>query len=143
MSKPTDTPITEADITTMVHHFYDQIRQHPNLGPIFNEHVQDWDDHLATMVDFWSSILLRSGRFKGSPMSKHAGLPDLSADLFGQWLDLFRQTCQQMPTKLGTEAWRFSQRIARSLWLGYQYAHTPEKTVTELNYQPRPIPTSS
>lgn len=134
------TSFTEDDITVMVHHFYDQIRKHPNLGPVFNTHVVNWDEHLSTMVDFWSSILLKTGRFKGSPMSKHAALPELSADLFHQWLDLFRLTCQKMPKDLGTQAWMFAQRIARSLWMGYQFAHQPEKPVTELNYEPRPVP---
>jgi len=131
---------TEDDITVMVNHFYDQIRKHPNLGPIFNAYVVDWDDHLATMVDFWSSILLRTGRFKGSPMGKHAALPELSADLFHQWLDLFRLTCQKMPEDLGTQAWMFAQRIARSLWMGYQFSQHPDDPVTELNYQPRAVP---
>lgn len=131
---------TENDITTMVNHFYDQIRKHPNLGPIFNTHVVNWDDHLATMVDFWSSILLKTGRFKGSPMRKHAALPVLSADLFHQWLDLFHLTCKKMPEELGTQAWMFAQRIARSLWMGYQFSQQPEDPVTELNYQPRAVP---
>jgi len=128
---------TEEDITHMVHHFYAQIRVHPNLGPIFNEHVDDWDEHLDTMVDFWSSLLLRTGRFKGSPMTKHAVLPELNAGLFHQWLDLFRETCLEMPTDLGNQAWMFAQRVARSLWMGYQYAHAPDKPVTELNYRPQ------
>src|SRR5690625_1283665 len=128
--------ITEENITKMVHHFYDQIREHPNLGPIFNEHVRDWDVHLAIMVDFLSSILLKSGRFKGSPMGKHAAIDGLQADIFHQWFDLFRETCKQMPPELGQQAWQYDQRIGRSLWMGYQYAHHPDKTITELNYTP-------
>lgn len=138
----TKAEFTEVEITEMVHHFYDQIRLHPNLGPIFNAHVEDWDVHLGMMVDFWSSILLRTGKFKGSPMGKHAAIPKLSADLFQQWLDLFRMTCQKMPPALGENAWMFAQRIARSLWMGYQFAHSPDEPVSELNYEPRPVPTA-
>ena len=138
----TDAGFTEVEITEMVHHFYEQIRVHPNLGPIFNTHVQDWDVHLGIMVDFWSAILLRTGRFKGSPMGKHAALPDLSADLFHQWLDLFRLTCQKMPPQLGERAWMFAQRIARSLWIGYQFSQHPDEQVSELDYQPGPVPTA-
>ncbi|MEZ2720421.1 group III truncated hemoglobin [Paenalcaligenes hominis] len=129
------TPIScsREDISQLVHDFYDQIRLHPNLGPIFNEHIQDWPTHLNTMVSFWSSILLKTGDFSGSPMMKHAALPNLSADLFEQWLQLFHQTCQQQANpELAETAWLFAQRIARSLWMGYQIQQQPERSPIDL-----------
>src|SRR5690625_7399106 len=138
----TDAGFTEVEISEMVHHFYDQIRVHPKLGPIFNTHVQDWDVHLGIMVDFWSAILLRTGRFKGSPMGKHAALPDLSADLFDQWLVVFRLTCLEMTPQLGERAWMFAQRIARSLWMGYLHSQHPVQQVIVRELHPRPVPTS-
>lgn len=64
---------------------------------------------------------------------KHAALPDLSADLFDQWLDLFEKTCQQQPnTELGQQAWIFAQRIARSLWMGYQIQQQPDRSPSDL-----------
>lgn len=129
------TPIAcrREEITQLVHDFYDQIRLHPELGPIFNEHIQDWPKHLNTMVSFWSSLLLKTGDFSGSPMMKHAALPNLSAELFEQWLELFHRTCQQQTNPaLAETAWLFAQRIARSLWMGYQIQQQPERSPLDL-----------
>ncbi|MFC4621039.1 group III truncated hemoglobin [Comamonas nitrativorans] len=112
---------TEEEITALVHRFYDRIRQHPNLGPIFNGHIDDWPAHLDRLVDFWSSVLLRTGRFSGAPMPKHVALPGLNAELFRQWLALWRTTAaEQANPALAEQAVAAAERIAQSLWMGYQ-----------------------
>lgn|SRR5690554_4021718 len=127
------TPYTRDEIVLLVHNFYGEIREHPELGPIFNAHIQNWPLHLNTMVSFWSSLLLKTADFSGSPMMKHAALPNLSAHLFDQWLDLFHTTCNAHPNpQLAADAWTFAQRIARSLWLGYQIQQQPDRHPTEL-----------
>lgn len=130
-----NTPLyTREEIQQLVDDFYGQIRVHEVLGPIFNRHITDWPTHLNRMVNFWSSILLKSGDYSGSPMMKHAALPELSAELFDQWLVLFEKTCAQQPNReLGEMAWKFSQRIARSLWMGYQIQQQPDQVPTELS----------
>jgi hemoglobin len=111
----------------LVHAFYERVRQDPVLGPIFNAHVDDWDHHLAKLVDFWSTILRRTGRrFTGTPMPKHVALPGLTADLFQRWLTLFRETADAQPNRaMGERACAMAGRIAESLWLGYQLSHSP------------------
>lgn len=112
---------TEEEITALVHQFYDRIRQHPNLGPIFNGHIDDWPAHLDRLVDFWSSVLLRTGRFSGAPMPKHVALPGLNAELFREWLALWRTTAaEQANQALAEQAVAAAERIAQSLWMGYQ-----------------------
>ena len=69
---------TEEEVTRLVHGFYANVRQDAVLGPVFDEHVRDWDRHLPTMVDFWSGALRGTARFRGAPMPKHAALPGLS-----------------------------------------------------------------
>ena len=124
---------TKAEIKELVDDFYNEIRTHQRLGPIFNAHIHDWPTHLNTMVSFWSSILLKTGEFNGSPMMKHAAIPQLSADLFEQWLTLFHQVCAQRKNRaLGDAAWLFAQRIARRLWMGYQIQQQPNQAPTEL-----------
>ena len=124
---------SQDEIKQLVYDFYDQIRSHQNLGPIFNTHIHDWPTHLNTMVSFWSSILLKTGDFTGSPMMKHAAIPKLSADLFEQWLTLFKTVCDERKNRaLGDAAWGFAQRIARSLWMGYQIQQQPEQAPSEL-----------
>jgi len=118
---------SEDQITQLVHAFYARVRRDARLGPIFDAHVDDWDRHLAKLVDFWSSILRRTGRFSGTPMPKHAALPGLDAALFRHWLSLFRTTAAEKPNQaMAAQACTVAERIAQSLWLGYQISRDPE-----------------
>ncbi|MEO8279207.1 MAG: group III truncated hemoglobin [Ideonella sp.] len=118
---------TEEEIACLVHAFYARVRKDEMLGPIFDLHIDDWDRHLAKLVDFWSSILRRTGRFSGAPMPKHAVLPGLTAELFRRWLALFRETAAtQSNQAMGVQACTAAERIAQSLWMGYQINRQPE-----------------
>ncbi len=130
---------TEEEITALVHQFYARVRQDAQLGPIFNTHVDDWDIHLAKLVDFWSSVLRRTGRFSGSPMTQHAALPGLTADLFHRWLALFQETASTQPNQaMATQAVAAAQRIAHSLWLGYQLSRDPRTLPQALDLGQQP-----
>lgn len=119
---------TEEEITQLVYGFYDSVRRDEVLGPIFERHVKNWDAHLPVMVDFWSSALRGTARFKGSPMPKHAALPDLSLELFQHWLGLFRETTAALPNAaLADRANELAKRIAQSLWYGYQMSQAGGK----------------
>ncbi len=124
---------TEEEIVTLVYGFYDRVRVDSLLGPVFNEHVEDWDAHLAKMVRFWSSLLVGAGTYRGSPMPTHIALPGLNAALFQQWLALFRQTTEELPNRfLAQRAEEYAQRIARSLWYGYQLNNEPDRAPLEI-----------
>jgi hemoglobin len=124
---------TEEEVSHMVHAFYARVRRDEVLGPIFNAHIQDWDRHLAHLVDFWSSILRRTGRFRGAPMPRHMALPGLTQALFQRWLALFRETTSALPNRaLGEQAFGMAQRIAQSLWYGYQIGNHPDDVPTDL-----------
>lgn len=124
---------TEEEIKTLVFGFYDKIRIDDILGPIFNAHIHDWDAHLTIMVQFWSSMLLGTGTFNGTPMPKHVALPNLEASLFRHWLALFEETTRSLPNRAFAErANEFAQRIARSLWYGYQLNNHPDRIPTEI-----------
>jgi hemoglobin len=116
------TPLcSEAEIAQLVQQFYARVRADAQLGPIFEAQIADWDAHLALLVDFWSSMLLRSSRYLGSPMRTHANMPGLRADLFQRWLQLFAEVCaNQANQAMAEQALAVAERIARSLWTGYQ-----------------------
>jgi hemoglobin len=117
---------TEAEIHTLVHGFYASIRNDRVLGPIFDAHVGNWDVHLAKMVDFWSSVLLGTARYRGTPMPAHCALPQLRPELFERWLTLFAATTQSLGNApMQAKADELARRIARSLWYGYQLANAP------------------
>lgn len=126
---------TEDDIRRLVHEFYARVRQDERLGPVFDRHVDDWDHHLARLVDFWSSILLRTARYSGTPMAVHGALPELSAELFQHWLALFRRTAEEQPNQAMAErACAAAARIAQSLWMGYQIQQAPDAIPTPLRH---------
>jgi Domain of unknown function DUF488 len=55
--------LSEDTIRHLVDSFYAKVRADPELGPIFERAiVGDWGPHLATMHDFWSSVMLTTGR---------------------------------------------------------------------------------
>lgn len=123
------------EIRDLVHSFYDRIRTDEMLGPVFNQHIRDWDTHLSTMVSFWSSLMIGAGTYDGTPMPKHAALPGLRAEMFHHWLALFRQTTDTLPNRLMAErANEYAQRIARSLWFGYQITHSPNSVPRDLHH---------
>lgn len=130
---PTPDLCTEEEVSQLVYTFYDAVREDPVLGPIFEEHVKDWDLHLPKMVDFWSSALRGTARFRGAPMPKHAALPGLSKELFQHWLALFRQTTRQLPNReLAERASDLAGRIAQSLWYGYQISRNADALPGEM-----------
>ena len=97
------------------------VRQDAALGPIFERHVDDWDAHLALLVDFWSALLRGTRRFKGAPVTRHNALPGLDAELFGRWLTLFERTTAGMDhPALKAEADAQARLIAQRLWQRYQ-----------------------
>jgi hemoglobin len=126
---------SEEDIRQLVTSFYARVRNDELLGPIFERHVADWDEHLVKLTDFWSSALRGTRRYRGTPMPTHAALPGLSAELFKRWLSLFRETVATLPNQdLAERASHLAQRIAQSLWYGYQMHRDPERQAEELTH---------
>jgi hemoglobin len=112
--------VDEAMIHRLVHAFYAKVRRDPALGPIFNPVIgEHWDAHLAKLCDFWSSVVLMTGRFKGSPMSVHVGLPDIRPTHFARWLHLFGETADETCPPAAAALFRArAEMIAQSLQLG-------------------------
>ncbi|HEV7260750.1 MAG TPA: group III truncated hemoglobin [Bosea sp. (in: a-proteobacteria)] len=87
--------ITDAMIATLVQRFYERAREDALIGPIFMGAVHDWDEHIANITDFWSSVMLRTGRYQGRPMRPHLILP-LEPWHFDRWLVLFEATARSV-----------------------------------------------
>lgn len=126
---------TEEEITALVYGFYERVRADGILGPIFDAHIVDWDTHLEKMVHFWSSLLRGTATYNGTPMPRHIALPGLQAPMFEHWLALFQLTAQELPNRAFAErAQEFAQRIARSLWYGYQLHNAPDRMPSEISH---------
>jgi hemoglobin len=116
-------PISEDGIERLVDRFYVKVRADPELAPIFNRAIpEDWGPHLATMRDFWSSVMLTSRRYKGNPVATHLRLEAMEPRLFDRWLELFAETCGELFDEDTAEALRAKAvRIAESLKLALFY----------------------
>jgi hemoglobin len=84
------TGITDAMIADLVDTFYGRVRQDPLLARVFAK-VENWDDHLAKLRAFWSSVVLMSGRYHGQPTQAHFPLA-IEPRHFDRRLALFEQT---------------------------------------------------
>lgn len=117
------TQATEAAIHLLVDRFYAKVRQDAELGPIFENAIADgWDAHLTTMRDFWSSIMLTSGRYHGNPVAAHRRLEPVTPKLFERWLALFAETCAELfDDALAASFMDKARRIATSLQLALFY----------------------
>ena len=115
--------ISEDGIQRLVDGFYAKVRADPELAPIFNRAIPgDWGPHLATMRDFWSSVMLTSGRYKGNPVATHLRLDGMELRLFDRWLELFGETCGELFVESLADAFRVkAARIAESLKLALFY----------------------
>ncbi|MBO9575965.1 MAG: group III truncated hemoglobin [Sphingobium sp.] len=112
-------PLTEDALKTLVDTFYDRIRADVLLGPIFNDAIHDWPEHLEKLAAFWSSIMLTSGRYKGQPVPAHIKHRDrINPALFDRWLAIWRVTTDElMEPAVAAGLQERAARIAQSLQL--------------------------
>jgi hemoglobin len=75
-----------------------KVRRDPLLGPVFARAIADeaWPAHLAIIRDFWSSVLLKTGRYQRNPFSAHMRIEGRKPELFDRWLALFKETCDEL-----------------------------------------------
>jgi hemoglobin len=116
--------LDEEMIRAVVHRFYDAVRDDDLLSPVFNGAIppQGWPPHLAKMCDFWSSLLLRTGRYDGRPLPPHLALPGLGEAHFRRWLTLFRDTVRSTcPPEVAALFMDRALRIAHSFRLAIAF----------------------
>jgi len=114
---------SEDDFTQLTDAFYAKVRVDPLLGPVFATKIKDTDDawarHRAHIAGFWSSIFLKSGRYKGNPLAKHIALNGITPDHFAYWLNLFSKTAGDvLQPEQAAAITDMSERIAQSLQMG-------------------------
>ena len=115
--------VTEHTIERLVDEFYRKVRLDPALAPIFARAIasDDWGPHLAVMRNFWSSVMLTTGRYKGNPMAAHMKLP-IQPHFFARWLALWQETAGEVFAPEPAAAFRDkANRIAESLKLALFY----------------------
>mgnify|MGYP000951167086 CR=1 FL=1 len=88
------------DITLLVESFYTRVKKDDLIGPIFqNTENFSWETHIPIMIDFWETILLGAGSYRGNTISKHIELNrrhPLTNDHFDRWKSLFYETLDEL-----------------------------------------------
>lgn len=90
-----------ADISVLIHQFYDKIRADEEISPYFNELIADWDSHLEKLIDFCETNLFGIRKYKGNPIAVHNKVDEyfnsqISANEFGIWLNYWFQTLDEL-----------------------------------------------
>ena len=85
------------DIEILVRTFYGKVRQHPSIGPFFNETIKDWNEHIEKLTGFWETNLLGVKAYHGNPLKAHISVDQnfnngLEQAHFGNWLQLWFNT---------------------------------------------------
>ena len=114
-----DCQIDEAAFERLVPAFYVRVRADALLGPLFNDAVHDWPGHLERLIAFWSSVMLTSGRYKGSPMAAHLQhRAAITPAMFDRWLAIWAATTDELMASAAAAALQAkAARIAESLQL--------------------------
>ncbi|WP_250451697.1 group III truncated hemoglobin [Caballeronia sp. ATUFL_M2_KS44] len=117
---------TETNVRALVEAFYRRVDDDPLLGPIFaRELTGRWDEHLAKMTTFWSSLVLGSKQYRGNVQEAHRPLEGIEPRHFARWLSLFLNTVEaRYEPAAAVQFMEPALRIAHSLQLskfGWDY----------------------
>jgi hemoglobin len=110
--------IDDALIERLLYAFYARVRVDPLIGPIFNSRIEDWEPHMVRICDFWSAVMLKTGRYRGQPMRVHVPLP-IDGAHFDRWLELFERTAREVCSEeIAQQFIERARTIGRSLEMG-------------------------
>lgn len=121
------TGIDDPGLKRLVTEFYSRVRRDPELGPIFNDAVGDWPEHFDKLADFWSSVMLTTGRYKGNPVAMHRRHAErITPELFDRWLGIWKATTAELMDPAAAAALQDkAERIAESLKLALFFRLPP------------------
>ncbi|MQY42216.1 globin family protein [Epibacterium sp. SM1969] len=125
--------INAQEIDRVVARFYAQIRLHPVLGPVFASHVTDWPEHEEKIAAFWRNAILRQKSYSGNPMQVHVTRPDIKAEHFPIWLELFHKVLHQELPNLQARQWAaLADRIGEGFRTGIVAMRQPKDAPPKL-----------
>ena len=112
--------LSDESLPSFLDAFYAKVRRDPALGPVFSAAIaaEDWPAHLRTIGDFWSTVLFKTGRYRGNPFGPHVG-KGIRQEHFARWLSLFEQTAlERFAADDAAILMDLAERIASSLKAG-------------------------
>lgn len=112
------------DIEQLLRDFYGRCFDDDLLGPIFIDVARlNLEAHLPVMVDFWMTVLFRTGDYKRNLLQVHNDLHErtpLTPAHLDRWLDLWVHSVEtafsgEVATMAITQAQRISWSLSRRL----------------------------
>ncbi|SEM12846.1 hemoglobin [Aquimarina amphilecti] len=125
---------TRKDIYDLVSQFYTKIRKENILGPIFNQTISNWDEHLDRLTDFWETNLLFVAKYKGNPIQLHQKVDaafhgKITEKHFGIWLNLWFATIDELYTgEKAQTAKRRARKMSTHLFIKMYESRISQKT---------------
>ncbi|OIP85965.1 MAG: hypothetical protein AUK37_03440 [Rhodobacterales bacterium CG2_30_65_12] len=119
-------PMTADEIDRLVAAFYQRIRAHATLGPVFARAIApddgpEWRAHEAKIAAFWRNAVGLDRGYDGNPMRVHVENPQVMPGMFSVWLELFGQTARDvLPSETAARITALAERIGD----GMRYAVT-------------------
>ena len=95
--------------------FYDDVRQHSALGPIFINQIENWPKHLLRITEFWARQMGGPSKYDGGFAGAHLRL-NIPPGLIAEWLQLFQFNCQrQLSEPESSEMYALAERLGSNL----------------------------
>lgn len=125
--------ITPDQIDAVVARFYERVRHHPGLGPVFAAHVADWPTHEAKIARFWRGAILFEKGYDGNPMQVHIRAGNVRPGMFSPWLALFDAVLRENLPPETAAAWSaLVHRIGQAMRAGVVDSQTGPDGVPRL-----------
>lgn len=110
------------DVALLVRTFYKKIRKDALLGPIFNDLITNWEEHLVLLTDFWEGQLFLKRTYSGNPVAAHIKVDvhmkgTMTPVHFGHWLQLWFSTIDEL--FVGETAWIAKNRAQKMSTMPY------------------------
>lgn len=120
--------LRQEDIMLVLSRFYARARRDTELGPVFDDTVKYWSEHLQRLEDFWSSLMLTTGRYKGNPVAMHLiHAQRIQPHMFTRWLNLWEETTNELVS--ADVAWAMQIKAARIAARLITAMHGPEAII--------------
>ncbi len=122
MNSPSDSANTlysriggDAGLALLLRHFYADVRQHNEIGPIFAAHIEDWPTHLDKIRTFWAGLTGGPALYSGGMGARHIPL-QLEEKHFEAWLGLWHRHCRaHLPPTEAEEMIALAETIGQRL----------------------------
>jgi hemoglobin len=108
---------TRDDVERLVRAFYGRALTDPQIGFLFTDVAGlDLEAHVPRITDFWETVLLGGGAYRGGAFAPHARLhakAPLRSGHFARWLVLWRASVTELfAGPVADEAVRHAERVA-------------------------------